>query len=395
MTGVESDLLSIGRMARETGLTASALRFYDGAGVLVPAMVDPVTGYRWYARRQVPTGRLVARLRRVGMPLADIAAVVRQWPNRGPVRRLLDAHLRRLVDGLADARRELSRVDALLTREEITMTEHSGPRTGRTVPAADGVRFVARVADLAAALRAVRFAVCTDPGLPMLCGVLFDLDTEAATGPVLRLVATDRYRLAVSSVPVTGTTGEPRAALAPVGFVDDVYALLARPAPGQEPGAEAVLTLAAGGIAVHGPGGRVDGVPADHDFPDYRRLLHRDPADRPVHSSTVEVARFRDALAAAEPRQVLREQDDVLCDVSVLNVDGGDVEVAGAGVGGAGCVGVNREFLLEALGAAGRDQLTLELDGPIRPLAVRVPDDAGTFSILMPVRLPEQVSYPG
>jgi DNA-binding transcriptional MerR regulator len=38
---------SIGEMARASGLTVSALRFYDGAGVLVPAFVDPETGYRW------------------------------------------------------------------------------------------------------------------------------------------------------------------------------------------------------------------------------------------------------------------------------------------------------------------------------------------------------------
>jgi hypothetical protein len=44
---------------------------------------------------------------------------------------------------------------------------------------------------------------------------------------------------------------------------------------------------------------------------------------------------------------------------------------------------VNREFLLEALDAGGAGQLVLELDGPIKPLAVR---GAGSFSILMPVR---------
>lgn len=39
---------SIGEMARDGGLSVSALRFYDRAGVLVPAWVDPVSGYRWY-----------------------------------------------------------------------------------------------------------------------------------------------------------------------------------------------------------------------------------------------------------------------------------------------------------------------------------------------------------
>ena len=48
-------------------------------------------------------------------------------------------------------------------------------------------------------------------------------------------------------------------------------------------------------------------------------------------------------------------------------------------------VGVNREFLLQALDAG--DQLTLGLDGPIAPLAIRNPDRDGGLALLMPVRL--------
>ncbi|WP_156935035.1 MerR family DNA-binding transcriptional regulator [Pseudonocardia spinosispora] len=39
--------LGIGRVARASGLTVSALRFYDGVGVLNPASSDPHTSYRW------------------------------------------------------------------------------------------------------------------------------------------------------------------------------------------------------------------------------------------------------------------------------------------------------------------------------------------------------------
>ena len=63
---------SIGEMARDSGLTVSALRFYDGAGVLVPVWVDPTSGYRWYGQEQRGEARLLSILRRVGMPLADI-----------------------------------------------------------------------------------------------------------------------------------------------------------------------------------------------------------------------------------------------------------------------------------------------------------------------------------
>jgi DNA polymerase III sliding clamp (beta) subunit (PCNA family) len=64
----------IGDMARASGLTVSALRFYDGVGLLVPAFVDPVTGYRRYAEDQLAAARLIAGLRRVGMPLSEITS---------------------------------------------------------------------------------------------------------------------------------------------------------------------------------------------------------------------------------------------------------------------------------------------------------------------------------
>ena len=83
-----SDLHSIGELARASGLTVSALRFYDSAGVLEPALVDPVTGYRWYTDEQIAPARLVAGLRRIGMPVPEIAAAVRAEPGGGaPVAR--------------------------------------------------------------------------------------------------------------------------------------------------------------------------------------------------------------------------------------------------------------------------------------------------------------------
>ena len=113
----------IGQMARESGLTVSALRFYDGAGVLVPARVDPHSNYRWYADDQVVAARLLARLRRVGMPLADICRVLEHRADRAVVDAILQVHLTRLEDGLADARRELSAARALLDQESLMTTE--------------------------------------------------------------------------------------------------------------------------------------------------------------------------------------------------------------------------------------------------------------------------------
>ena len=70
-------MMTIGEFSRASGLTVSALRFYDSVGVLVPVQVDPRTNYRWYAQSQVGDGRLVARLLRVGPGLPQVT------PGRG------------------------------------------------------------------------------------------------------------------------------------------------------------------------------------------------------------------------------------------------------------------------------------------------------------------------
>jgi DNA-binding transcriptional MerR regulator len=44
-----TELLSIGRFARMTGLTVKALRHYDAEGLLGPGHVDYWTGCRYYS----------------------------------------------------------------------------------------------------------------------------------------------------------------------------------------------------------------------------------------------------------------------------------------------------------------------------------------------------------
>src|SRR4051795_1485043 len=68
----DDELLPIGRFAREAGLTIGALRHYDDEGVLAPADVDRVTGYRRYRRDQLPMARAVAALRDLELSLPAI-----------------------------------------------------------------------------------------------------------------------------------------------------------------------------------------------------------------------------------------------------------------------------------------------------------------------------------
>jgi DNA-binding transcriptional MerR regulator len=70
------DLMSIGEFARLSRLSAKALRLYDELGLLPPAQVDPDSGYRWYAAGQLDSARLVASLRQIGVPLAQITVIL-------------------------------------------------------------------------------------------------------------------------------------------------------------------------------------------------------------------------------------------------------------------------------------------------------------------------------
>jgi DNA-binding transcriptional MerR regulator len=65
-------LVSIGEFSRLSRLSPKALRLYDELGLLVPDRVDAATGYRWYADAQLDQARVVALLRRIGVPLAQI-----------------------------------------------------------------------------------------------------------------------------------------------------------------------------------------------------------------------------------------------------------------------------------------------------------------------------------
>jgi DNA-binding transcriptional MerR regulator len=73
----ESDLLiGIGEFSRRSWLSPKALRLYERLGLLVPAHVGEENGYRSYRESQLATARLVAALRRLDMPLAEVAKVV-------------------------------------------------------------------------------------------------------------------------------------------------------------------------------------------------------------------------------------------------------------------------------------------------------------------------------
>jgi DNA-binding transcriptional MerR regulator len=90
---VSDGLLAIGTFSRASGLSVKALRAYHESGLLVPARVDPRTGYRAYGPAQLTDAAVIRRLRDLDLPLEQVRRVVEA---RDPevTRRVLADHAR-------------------------------------------------------------------------------------------------------------------------------------------------------------------------------------------------------------------------------------------------------------------------------------------------------------
>ncbi|AWE42432.1 MULTISPECIES: MerR family transcriptional regulator [unclassified Actinobaculum] len=69
-------LMTIGEFSNLTRLSVRMLRHYDAHGVLIPADVDPWTGYRRYAPHQLQDAVDVRNLRDVGFGVSAISALL-------------------------------------------------------------------------------------------------------------------------------------------------------------------------------------------------------------------------------------------------------------------------------------------------------------------------------
>ena len=106
-------VLTIGEFASLTHLSVRALRRYHEAGLLVPAQVDPDSGYRYYDAGQIPAAQVIHRLRELDLPLAEVREVLH---TDDPGRRagIISSHLDRLERELARTRAAVTSLQQLL-----------------------------------------------------------------------------------------------------------------------------------------------------------------------------------------------------------------------------------------------------------------------------------------
>ena len=185
-------LLSIGAFAHASLLSVKSLRAYHAAGILVPARVDGRTGYRAYTTAQLIDAAVLRRLRRLDLPLEDVAVILRA---RDPAvtRAVLARHERTMRDRLAEVAGIVSELQAhtdapsaltpvFVRREPAT---HALAVTGRATEA----NFPRFLAEAYAELDAVMASLGAAPSGPG--GALYPSDPDADDTEVLACVPVD------------------------------------------------------------------------------------------------------------------------------------------------------------------------------------------------------------
>jgi effector-binding domain-containing protein len=111
------NLVPIGRFSKMTRLSVKALRHYDELGLLVPAVVDPSSGYRYYTYAQANRAEAIRVLRSLDMPLEDVREAL-EADDPLVAAKVLDRHRAHLEAELGRHERMLAFLAKLMERKE-------------------------------------------------------------------------------------------------------------------------------------------------------------------------------------------------------------------------------------------------------------------------------------
>lgn len=67
----------IGEFSELSKTTIKTLRYYEKEELLIPAFVDPETGYRFYETNQLPELAKIISLRQMGLSINNIKSILK------------------------------------------------------------------------------------------------------------------------------------------------------------------------------------------------------------------------------------------------------------------------------------------------------------------------------
>src|SRR4051812_22639340 len=115
---------TIGEIADRSGFTASALRYYEGIGLVAPASRTDA-GYRIYDDRTLARLAFIDRAKRLGCSLEEITDLVGIWDGErcGPVQRRIHELV---TTKIADAERQIAELIAFSSQLRASAAQLSG-----------------------------------------------------------------------------------------------------------------------------------------------------------------------------------------------------------------------------------------------------------------------------
>jgi effector-binding domain-containing protein len=111
-------MIKIGDFSKMSFVTVQALRYYDDIGLLKPVKVDELTGYRFYMADQLIRANHITALKKMGLPLEDIAFILNDVHNLESIKKVLTVKRTDILQRLADEKSRLNEVEKILRKIE-------------------------------------------------------------------------------------------------------------------------------------------------------------------------------------------------------------------------------------------------------------------------------------
>lgn len=111
-------MFSIGEFSRITGLTVKTLRFYHEKGLLVPALIDKSSGYRYYDRANIEKARLIVSLRDMELSISDIGELLDRYDDQAQILDFLQSHKQQLEERIRSLTNITESLDYIIKSEQ-------------------------------------------------------------------------------------------------------------------------------------------------------------------------------------------------------------------------------------------------------------------------------------
>lgn len=244
--------------------------------------------------------------------------------------------------------------------------------------------FVVSRKDLDLAIAQTVFAAATNTARPVLSGILFDLNKE-----VLKLVATDSYRLAEKKVVLKEKVGFDLQSIVPSRTVGELGKIIAKSSA-----EEIEITVSKNQILFVVGDTKMVSRLIEGKFPEYEKII--------PHSSKTRVDVKTDELSLVVRRVALfarENNNNIKCSVTndgklTISTDETKVgeekaEISGKVEGENNKIALNSQYLLDALNYIQADEVTIDLDDKLSPAVIRITKESEKtyMYIIMPLKI--------